>query len=70
MSSYYGNSTLQGTCAAVEYVLEGQIHLPLLRKFLHLLQYCSAMCMLEKDEKNKPSHKVVVVIKNVLEIHQ
>jgi len=48
-------STIQGTCAAVKYVREEQIHLPLLCRFLHLLQCCYAVCRLQKGEKNKLS---------------
>lgn len=59
-------STLQGTCAAVEYVLEGQIHLPLC--YVKFCTFYSAVCRLEKGERNKLSQKLMVVIKDGLGI--
>lgn len=61
MSSYYGNFyTTRYLCCSRVCSRRTNTFTTLLRKVLHLLQCYSAVCRLEKGERNKPSQMVVI----------
>lgn len=56
-------SALQGTCAAAEYVLEGQTHLP-----LYYENFCTFYSVAVQCVDLRKVRRVAVVIKDCLEI--